>query len=102
MLLEASGRRLALFMLAAHVRQALLLALFFAVFVPWFMAPDLTPVALLVGAAAFLAKLFLAGQGLAIADALLPKLRILRLPEFVGVATALALVALAARVWLPA
>lgn len=102
MLLEASGRRLALFMLAAHVRQALLLALFFAAFVPWGIAPVPTTLALLVGAAVFVAKLFLAGQGLALADALLPKLRLLRLPEFVGVATALALVALAARVWLPA
>ena len=38
---------------------------------------------------------------LAIADATMPKLRILKLPEFLGIATALALVALAIHVWLP-
>ena len=35
-------------------------------------------------------------------DATMPKLRILKLPEFLGIATALALVALAIHVWLPA
>ena len=73
-----------------------------AVFVPWGMAAEFAPVPLAIGTALFVLKILLAGQGLALADALLPKLRILRLPEFVGVATALALVALAARVWLPA
>jgi formate hydrogenlyase subunit 4 len=102
MLLEASGRRLALYMLSAHLRQALLIALFLAVFLPWGMSADLSPAPLALGAVLFVAKLLLAGQGLALADAVVPKLRILRLPEFIGVATALALVALAARVWLPA
>jgi len=102
MLLEASGRRLALFMLAAHVRQALLLALFVAVFIPWGAATEFAPLPIAVGTAVVAIKLLVAGQGLALADALLPKLRILRLPEFIGVAAMLALVALAARVWLPA
>ena len=102
MLLEASGRRLALYMVAAHLRQALMLALFLAVFVPWGIAAEIAPVPLALGVVFFVAKLLLAGQGLALADALVPKLRILRLPEFLGVAAALALVALAARVWLPA
>jgi formate hydrogenlyase subunit 4 len=102
MLLEASGRRLALYVLASQVRQALLLALFLAVFVPWGMAAELAPLPLLVGSVVFVVKLLLAAQGLALADAVLPKLRILRLPQFLEVATALALIALAARVWLPA
>ena len=102
MLLEASGRRLALYMLAAHLRQALMLALFLVVFVPWGIAPEMAPLPLVLGVVVFVAKLLIAGQGLALVDALVPKLRILRLPEFVGVAAALALVALAARVWLPA
>lgn len=102
LLLEASGRRLALYMLSAHVRQAMLLGLFLAVFLPWGMAVEIAPVPLTLGIAVFVAKLLLAGQSLALADAVLPKLRILRLPEFIGVATALALLALAARVWLPA
>jgi len=102
MLLEASGRRLALYMLAAHLRQALMLALFLAVFVPWGIAAEIAPAPLALGVVLFVAKLLVAGQGLALADALVPKLRILRLPEFLGVAAALALVALAARVWLPA
>lgn len=102
MLLEASGRRLALYMLSAHLRQALLIALFLAVFVPWGMAGEIAALPLAVGAGVFVVKVLVAGQGLALADAVVPKLRILRLPQFMGVATALALVALAARVWLPA
>jgi formate hydrogenlyase subunit 4 len=102
MLLEASGRRLALYMLSAHLRQALLLALFLAAFLPWGMAGEIAPIPMGVGIALFVAKLFIAAQGLALVDAIVPKLRILRLPEFIGVATALALLALAARVWLPA
>ena len=102
MLLESSGRRLAILMLSAHLRQALILALFLGVFLPWGMAGDVSPVPLAVGTVAFVTKLLLAGQGLALADAVIPKLRILRLPEFLGVAAALALIALAARVWLPA
>jgi formate hydrogenlyase subunit 4 len=102
MLLEASGRRLALLMLAAHLRQALLLALFLAAFAPWAMASTLSVGPVALGIAAFAIKLLVAGQGLALADAGLPKLRILRLPAFIGVAAMLALVALAAQIWLPA
>ena len=102
MLLEASGRRLAMLMAAAHVRQAMLIALFLAVFLPWGMATELAAGPLLLGSVLFVAKLLVAGQGLAIADATVPKLRILRLPEFLGVAASLALIALAAHVWLPA
>ncbi len=102
LLLEASGRRLALLMLAAHVRQAMLLAVFLAAFVPWGMAGTLEPAPIAIGAVLFTIKLLVAGQGLALADALMPKLRILRLPEFVGLAAALAIVALAVQVWLPA
>ena len=102
MLLEASGRRLALFLLASHVRQAMLLAVFFAAFAPWGMANDLAPGTLLVGGVIFAVKLLIAGQGLALADALLPKLRIMALPGFIGVAATLALIALAVQIWLPA
>jgi formate hydrogenlyase subunit 4 len=102
MILEASGRRLALYQFAAMVRQALVLALFAAAFVPWGMATEIAPLAIVVGSGLFVVKLLVAAQGLALADAWVPKLRILRLPEFMGVALALALVAVAAQVWLPA
>jgi len=102
MLLEASGRRLALLMFAAHLRQALLIALFLVAFVPWTMAGSLSAGPLLLGSVAFVAKLVIAGQALALADAGTPKLRILRLPAFIGVAVMLGVVALAAQIWLPA
>ena len=102
MLLEASGRRLALFMLAGHLRQAMLLALFLAAFAPWGMARSLEAGPLALGAVLFAVKLLIAGQGLALADAVMPKLRILRLPEFIGAAAGLTVVALAVQIWLPA
>jgi len=101
MILEASGRRLGLLLLAAHLRQVLLLALFVAAFAPWGMAADLSAAGLAIGAALLLVKLLLAAQGLAVLDAMVPKLRILRLPDYLGLASALAVAGLAARIWLP-
>lgn len=102
LLIEASGRRLALLSLAAHVKQALLIALFVATFLPSGVAVGDTPgpIALVDGAIFFVAKLLLAGILIALVDASVAKLRILRLPELLGSAALLAGAGLAAQVLL--
>jgi formate hydrogenlyase subunit 4 len=101
MLIESSGRGLALMTLAAHVRTTLIVAIFVAAFAPWGIARDLGPGALALGAAALTLKLLAGGVLLALADAGVPKLRILRLPEYLGIASALGLLAIATQIWLP-
>jgi formate hydrogenlyase subunit 4 len=100
LLIEASGRRLALLMLAGHVKQALLLAIFVAAFLPWGAATELAPWPLALGLILFAAKVLLLGQAIALVDASIAKLRILRLPDLLGSAALLALTGLAARIWL--
>ncbi len=100
LLIEASGRRLALLSLAAHLKQAVLLAIFVAVFVPRGAATELAPWPIALGLILFAIKVLLLGQGLALIDGSIAKLRILRLPDLLGSATLLALTGLAARIWL--
>jgi formate hydrogenlyase subunit 4 len=98
MLLEASGRSLATYVFASELKLVLLAALFAAVFVPFGAATDLTPAALAVGTVAGLVKLLVAGQVLALLDSSIAKMRILALPDLLGLASLLALTGLAARI----
>ncbi len=100
MLLEASGRPLALLVYASEIKLVVLAALFAAVFLPFGAAADLAPLPLLVGVGAGLVKLFLVGQGLALLDATVAKARILALPDLLGLASLLALTGLGARLLL--
>jgi formate hydrogenlyase subunit 4 len=102
MLLEASGPRLAMLTYAAEVRLVVVASLFAAVFLPFGLASELTPLAVLVALAAAVVKLVVAAVALALLDAGLAKLRILALPGLLGFASTLALIGLAARLWLPA
>ena len=102
MLLEASGPRLAMLTYAAEVRLVVVASLFAAVFLPFGMASDLAPLAVVVALVAAIAKLMVAAVVLALLDAGLAKLRILALPGLLGFASTIALIGLAARLWLPA
>ena len=102
MLLEASGPRLAMLTYAAEVRLVVVASLFAAVFLPFGMAGELTPLALAVAVVSAVAKLLAAAVALALLDAGIAKLRILALPGLLGFASTLAIVGLAARLWLPA
>jgi formate hydrogenlyase subunit 4 len=102
MLLEASGRRLAMLTYAAQLKLVVVVGLFSAVFLPLGAAGDLSVPALAVGVVAALAKLTVAACGLAALDAGMAKLRILALPGLLGLSSLLALTSLAARLWLPA
>jgi formate hydrogenlyase subunit 4 len=87
MILEASGRHLALWEAAAALRLTLWLALIAAVFVPFGAAPaGFAPLGWLVGIVAWVAKMAALCLALAAFESAIAKMRVFRVPEFLGVA----------------
>jgi formate hydrogenlyase subunit 4 len=98
MVLEYSGRHLALIELAAALKLLLYVSLIACLFLPW----GLTPVGdgagtMLVGIMAYVAKLALGGVLLAIFETAIAKMRVFRVPQFLGAALMLALLAVLLR-----
>jgi formate hydrogenlyase subunit 4 len=94
MVLEYSGRHLALIELAAALKLLLYLSLIACLFAPWGISSDVTePRLLIVGVAAYVGKLAALGILLAIFETAIAKMRVFRVPEFLGAALMLALLA---------
>ncbi len=94
MVLEYSGRHLALIDLAAELKLLLYVSLIACLFTPWGMAsPGAAPEALLIGAVAYVAKLAAGGFLLAVFETSIAKMRVFRVPEFLGAALMLGLLA---------
>jgi formate hydrogenlyase subunit 4 len=96
MLLEASGRHLALWEAQAALRLTLWLALVAAIFVPFGAAPaGAGPVAWVLGLGAWALKMGALAAGLAVFESAIAKMRVFRVPEFLGAALLIALLAAA-------
>jgi formate hydrogenlyase subunit 4 len=94
MILEYSGRHLAVIELASSLKLTLYLSLIACVFVPWGMAPAGHGIlAYLAGAGAYLGKLAVGGFLLALFESSIAKMRVFRVPEFLGAAFMLGLLA---------
>jgi formate hydrogenlyase subunit 4 len=94
MVLEYSGRHLAMIELAASLKLLLYISLIACIFVPWKLAAaEAGPAAYLAGFIAYLAKLAIAGTLLALFETSVAKMRVFRVPEFLGAALMLALLA---------
>jgi formate hydrogenlyase subunit 4 len=94
MVLEYSGRHLALIEGAAMVKLVLYVSLIASVFFPWGMARDLAdPRALAIGLGSYAAKLVGGGVLLALFETGIAKMRVFRVAEFLGIALLLALLA---------
>ncbi len=94
MVLEYSGRHLALIDLSAELKLLLYVSLIACLFVPWGIAPsEAGPQALLVGILAYVAKLAAGGFLLALFETSIAKMRVFRVPDFLGVALMLGLLA---------
>lgn len=92
MVLEYSGRHLAMIELAASLKLLLYLSLIACVFAPWSIAaPGAGLAALAAGAAAYLAKLAAGGFLLAVFETSIAKMRVFRVPDFLGAALMLSL-----------
>lgn len=94
MLLEASGRHLALWELQAALKLTLWLALVATIFLPFGTAPAGSgPLAWLIGLLAWGAKMGGLCLALALFEGAIAKMRVFRVPEFLGAALLLALLA---------
>jgi formate hydrogenlyase subunit 4 len=93
MILEYSGRYLALLEWAAATKLLIFFALLGNLFVPWGVARTLTPEALLVALGAFLLKLLVLATTVAGFETCVAKLRLFRVPELLSVSFVLALLA---------
>lgn len=101
MLLEASGRSLATLVFASELKLVVLAALFSAAFFPFGAATEMAPGPIVFGLVVGLVKMLVIGQGLALVDATIAKARIMALPDFLGLASLLALTGLGIRVLMP-
>ena len=87
MILEYSGRHLAVIELAAMLKLMLYVSLIVCVFAPWGLAiADASVADRLVGALVYLAKLAVAGVALGVFETSIAKMRVFRVPDFVGAA----------------
>jgi formate hydrogenlyase subunit 4 len=94
MVLEYSGRHLAMIELSSQIKLLLYISLIACVFAPWGLAPVAASFpAHLGGAAAYVGKLAGAGLLLALFETAVAKMRVFRVPDFLGVALMLALLA---------
>jgi formate hydrogenlyase subunit 4 len=92
MVLEYSGRHLALIDLAASLKLLLYVSLIGCVFAPWGIATaDAGPSAYLIGFAVYLGKLAVGGFLLAVFETSIAKMRVFRVPQFLGAALMLGL-----------
>jgi len=98
MLLEYSGRHLALMEWAAQIKLVLYGALIANVFFPWGIAYNLAPAALGLGFVAIVGKLLILGAALAIGETVLAKMRLFRAPAFLNLALLMSLLGLLSHV----
>lgn len=94
MLLEYSGRYLALMEWAAGIKLLVFLTLLVNVFAPWGIATSATPSALATGVAVYVMKVAGLAVIIGVIESMFAKLRLFRVPELLGSAFILALLAL--------
>ncbi|MCC7412396.1 MAG: NADH-quinone oxidoreductase subunit H [Gammaproteobacteria bacterium] len=92
MILEYTGRHLALMEFAAQVKLMIYAVLVVDLFAPWGIAPTLAPRPLLAATVLLTAKLAVLGAVLAVAETAVAKMRIFRVPTFLAIAFTVALV----------
>lgn len=98
MILEYSGRHLALMEWAAQLKLLLYGVLLVNVFFPWGIAQGANPAMLGIALLLVIAKLALLGVALAVSETVLAKMRVFRIPAFLNLALLLALLGLLSHV----
>jgi formate hydrogenlyase subunit 4 len=87
MILEYSGRHLAVIEMAAALKLLLYISLIACIFVPWGLAPPgAGPVEWAIGVIAYMLKMTVLAALLAVFEVSIAKMRVFRVPEFLGAA----------------
>jgi formate hydrogenlyase subunit 4 len=100
LILEYSGRHLALLEWAASLKLFAYSCTGLALFFPWGVAQADEPVALLLALPTLVLKLAIGGLALAFLETLSAKMRIFRVPEFLGTAFLMAVISMLIRILL--
>ena len=94
MVLEYSGRHLALIDLSSELKLLLYVSLIGCLFVPWGLVdPGGSPAMIAIGVATYIAKLTAGGALLAVFETAIAKMRVFRVPQYLGAALMLGLLA---------
>jgi formate hydrogenlyase subunit 4 len=94
LILEYSGRHLALLEWAASLKMFAYSCIGLALFLPWGIANAQAPQVLLLALPVLVLKLAIGGAGLAVLETVSAKMRIFRVPEFLATAFLLAVIGL--------
>jgi len=92
LILEYSGRHLALIEWAGSLKLFAYSCIGLALFFPWGIGEAQAPLALVLALPALVGKLAIGGMGLALLETLAAKMRIFRVPEFLAAAFLLAVI----------
>lgn len=92
MILEYSGRHLALMEFAAQIKLMIYAVLIVNLFIPWGIAVDAAPLNLITAIFAVTVKLIILGALLAVGETSVAKMRLFRVPTFLAMAFTIALV----------
>ena len=98
MLLEHSGPGLACIVLATHTKQLVILSMVAALFFPIDLAHGMAPAEMALAFAAFVAKVLALATFLGVVESSYAKLRLFRVPQFLGLGLLCAFLALALRI----
>jgi formate hydrogenlyase subunit 4 len=94
MILEYSGRHLALIDLSSELKLLLYVSLIGCLFSPWGIAgPAASTVLIAIGLVTYIAKLAVGGALLAVFETAIAKMRVFRVPQYLGAALMLGLLA---------
>jgi formate hydrogenlyase subunit 4 len=93
MVLEYSGPSLALIEWASAIKLTLIMALLIGLFAPWGMATGISALGLVIALLTLVAKVALLAAALALLESGVAKLRMYLVPDFLGVACALSILA---------
>ncbi|NJD75950.1 MAG: formate hydrogenlyase [Candidatus Methanoperedens sp.] len=94
MILEYSGKQLAIVELGAMMKQLLVFSLLANIFFPWGIASEISAAGIAVALAVFLIKIIILGAGMAIVETSTAKWRLFRLPDLLSVSLMLSFLAI--------
>jgi formate hydrogenlyase subunit 4 len=94
MILEQSGKNLAMLELSSAMKQLLLMGVLVNILVPWGLAQDLSPLSIAIAIAAFLIKAAILAVIIGVFESSCAKSRLFRLPSLFAIALFLALITL--------
>ncbi|HKM14175.1 MAG TPA: NADH-quinone oxidoreductase subunit H [Candidatus Methanomethylophilaceae archaeon] len=94
MLIEYSGKGLALMEMASMLRLTIFMALLGTLFFPWGTAMTLSPSSLIIAVVAISIKMLVIAFGIALLESTIAKLRVFRMPNMLTVSFALSLMAM--------